>query len=51
MLDTNLWGTMITCREALKHFGNAGGSIINARCSERSQITSRVTSPGGRESL
>ncbi len=29
MLDTNLWGTMITCREALKHFGNNGGSIIN----------------------
>jgi short chain dehydrogenase len=29
MLDTNLWGTIITCREALKHFGNDGGSIIN----------------------
>ena len=29
MLDTNLWGTMITCREALKHFGNNAGSIIN----------------------
>ena len=29
MLDTNLWGTIITCREALKHFGNNGGSIIN----------------------
>jgi 3-oxoacyl-[acyl-carrier protein] reductase len=28
MLDTNLWGTIITCREALKHF-NDGGSIIN----------------------
>jgi len=29
MLDTNLWGTIVTCREALKHFGNDGGSIIN----------------------
>jgi 3-oxoacyl-[acyl-carrier protein] reductase len=29
MLDTNLWGTIITCREALKHFGNDGCSIIN----------------------
>jgi 3-oxoacyl-[acyl-carrier protein] reductase len=29
MLDTNLWGTIITCREALKHFSNDGGSIIN----------------------
>jgi 3-oxoacyl-[acyl-carrier protein] reductase len=29
MLDTNLWGTIITCREALKYFGNDGGSIIN----------------------
>jgi hypothetical protein len=29
MLDTNLWGTIITCREALKHFGKDGGSIIN----------------------
>jgi len=29
MLDTNLWGTIITCREALKHFGTHGGSIIN----------------------
>jgi 3-oxoacyl-[acyl-carrier protein] reductase len=28
MHDTNLWGTIITCREALKHFGN-DGSIIN----------------------
>ena len=29
MLDTNLWGTIVTCREALKHFGKDGGSIIN----------------------
>jgi 3-oxoacyl-[acyl-carrier protein] reductase len=29
MLDTNLWGTIITCREAVKHFSNDGGSIIN----------------------
>jgi 3-oxoacyl-[acyl-carrier protein] reductase len=29
MLDTNLWGTIITCRAALKHFGTHGGSIIN----------------------
>ena len=29
MLDINLWGTIITCREAVKHFGNDGGSIIN----------------------
>ena len=29
MLDTNLWGTIVTCREALKHFSNDGGSIIN----------------------
>jgi NAD(P)-dependent dehydrogenase (short-subunit alcohol dehydrogenase family) len=29
MLDTNLWGTILTCREALKHFGKDGGSIIN----------------------
>ena len=29
MLDTNLWGTIVTCREALKYFGNDGGSIIN----------------------
>ena len=21
MLDTNLWGTIVTCREAVKHFG------------------------------
>ena len=25
MLDTNLWGTIVTCREALKHFGKDGG--------------------------
>jgi 3-oxoacyl-[acyl-carrier protein] reductase len=29
MLDTNLWGTIVTCREAVRHFGNDGGSIIN----------------------
>ena len=29
MLDTNLWGTIITCRAAVKHFGPHGGSIIN----------------------
>ena len=23
MLHTNLWGTIVTCREALKHFGGA----------------------------
>ncbi len=28
MLDTNLWGTIVTCREALKHFGNDGGSNV-----------------------
>ena len=25
MLDINLLGTIVTCREALKHFGNDGG--------------------------
>jgi NAD(P)-dependent dehydrogenase (short-subunit alcohol dehydrogenase family) len=25
MLDINLWGTIVTCRKALKHFGNDGG--------------------------
>ena len=25
MLDTNLLGTIVTCREALKHFGKDGG--------------------------
>ena len=41
MLDTNLWGTIITCREALKHFGNNGGSIINigSMSSERASAT------------
>lgn len=29
MLDTNLWGAIVTCREALKHFGTNRGSIIN----------------------
>ena len=29
MLDTDLWGTIVTSREALKHFGRDGGSIIN----------------------
>jgi 3-oxoacyl-[acyl-carrier protein] reductase len=29
MLDTNLRGTIIMCRAALKHFGDDGGSIIN----------------------
>ena len=29
MFDTNLWGTIVTCREALTHFGNDGGSITN----------------------
>ena len=28
MLDTNLWGTIVTCREALKHFGKDGGSNV-----------------------
>lgn len=29
MLGINLWGTIITCREAVEHFGDHGGSIIN----------------------
>ena len=29
MLDTNLWGTIVTCREALKYFGRDGGCIVN----------------------
>jgi 3-oxoacyl-[acyl-carrier protein] reductase len=29
MLDTNLWGTIVACREALKQFGRDGGCIIN----------------------
>ena len=29
MLRVNLWGTIITCREAVKYLGDHGGSIIN----------------------
>ena len=53
MLDTNLWGTIITCREALKHFGNHGDSIINlgsmsSDASPRAQSLTLRPRPGSR---
>ena len=56
MLDTNLLGTIVTCREALMYFGRDGGCVINigSTSSERfspgavayTASTAGITSPG-----
>ncbi len=39
--DTNVLGTLLAAKEAAKHFGDKGGSIINI-----SSVASRLTPPG-----
>ena len=46
MLDTNLWGTIITCREALKHFGTqAAASLTSDRCRASASPRARLRTP------
>jgi 3-oxoacyl-[acyl-carrier protein] reductase len=49
MLDTNLWGTIVTCREALKHFGNdAAASSTSDRCRANASPLAQLRTPRAR---
>ncbi len=52
MLDTNLLGAIVTCREALKHFGNDGGTIINIGSMSSERFSAGAVALGlGKQSL